>query len=65
MIYNADEELYKVKTFEDLIFYKSHRKRLFIIAPHPFYPFAFCLKKRNMHKYVDLFDAIEYSALYT
>lgn len=65
LIYNADDELYNVKTFEDLIEYKKHRKRLFIIAPHPFYPFISCLKKRNMYKYHSLFDAIEFSAFYT
>ena len=31
-----------------------------MIAPHPYYPGRICLKE-NLEKYIELFDAIEYS----
>lgn len=63
LIYNADEELYKVKSFVQLRDYKEHRKNLFIVAPHPFYPAKNCLRK-YLIQYNDIFDAVEYSILY-
>lgn len=64
LIFNPDESLYNVKTFEDLYEYKNSRKNIFIIAPHPFYPVKQCLR-RNLFAYHYIFDAVEFSSLYT
>ena len=52
-----------VTTFEDLARLKA-RERGLIIAPHPFFPAPSCLR-RQLDRHADLFDAVEYNAMFT
>lgn len=61
---NTDEDINKVKTFEDLKRYKEAHPESLIIAPHPFFPGSVTLKK-DLEKNIDLFDAIELCWAYT
>ncbi len=63
VILNADADIHKVKTFEDLRAYKASRN-VFVIAPHPFYPGSWWLGA-YLHKYPELWDAIEFSLFYS
>ena len=53
-----------VSTFDELRQLKHDHPEMLIIAPHPYYPGRICLHK-NLEKHIDLFDAIEFSHLYT
>jgi len=65
LVYNiTNEQIKKIKTFQDLKELKQIHPELFIIAPHPFHYFPNCLKN-NILKYPDLFDAWEFSFFYT
>lgn len=66
LIYNiTDKEAQKIKSFGDLqILKKDKAKEILIVAPHPFYPGKSCLGK-NIIKYLNLFDAWEYSFFYS
>jgi predicted metal-dependent phosphoesterase TrpH len=55
----ADE----VRSFEDLARLKQREAGL-VIAPHPFYPAPCCLRGA-MHRHPELFDAVEYNAMFT
>jgi len=53
----------EVQTFEDL----AHLRRCepgVVIAPHPFFPAPSCLRGL-MEQHADLFDAVEYNAMFT
>ena len=63
LIYNPTPEVLNIKTFKDLEKYKLQNRRIFVIAPHPYYKAYFCLGKK-MEKYHYLFDAIEYSIMH-
>jgi predicted metal-dependent phosphoesterase TrpH len=52
-----------VKSFEDLAALKRREQGL-VVAPHPFFPASNCLLG-YMHKYADLFDAVECNAMFT
>ena len=52
-----------VVTFDDLARLKA-RERGLVIAPHPFFPTASCLRGL-MDRYASLFDAVEYNAMFT
>jgi len=52
-----------VNTFDDLARLKRRSSGL-VIAPHPFFPSRFCLWNK-LHRYADLFDAVEYNAMFT
>ena len=52
-----------VETFEDLARLRA-RERGLVVAPHPFFPAGTCLG-RFVESYADLFDAIEYNAMFT
>ena len=62
VILNADEQIHKVKTFEDLRAYKKDHN-VFVIAPHPFYPGSGGLGN-YLWRYPDLWDAVEFSILH-
>lgn len=63
LLININEnDLKKINKFEDLK--KIKRDNLLIIAPHPFFLLGSCLKK-GLIKYINSFDAIEYSYFYT
>lgn len=52
-----------IDTFADLARLRERHPGL-VIAPHPFFPASSCLRKRLV-QHADLFDAIEYNAMYT
>jgi predicted metal-dependent phosphoesterase TrpH len=52
-----------VNSFDDLAALKRRESGL-VIAPHPFFPGSTCLRGL-MNRYADLFDAIEYNAMFT
>jgi predicted metal-dependent phosphoesterase TrpH len=52
-----------VTTFADLARLKA-RERGLVIAPHPFFPAPSCLR-RQLERHADLFDAVEYNAMFT
>lgn len=59
---NINFDIKKIRTFSDL---KKYKKEFgLIIAPHPFFKTKQCLGK-YLIKYIELFDAIEYSHFYT
>jgi predicted metal-dependent phosphoesterase TrpH len=53
----------EVHTFEDVARLKQREGGL-VIAPHPFFPAFSCLRGL-MDRYADLFDAVEYNAMFT
>lgn len=61
LIFNCDKDVEKLKTFDDLRAYKQEHH--LVIAPHPYYPIKYALKK-NLYEHSDLFDAIEISSCY-
>ncbi len=62
LMYNfLEEELNNLKHFEDI--YKLNRNNKLIIAAHPYFKKKSCLGK-NLIKYIDLFDGIEFSFFY-
>ena len=64
LVYNvSEEERIQIKSFEDLKKLKQIRKDILILAAHPFYYGSSCLKNIIL-KYLDLFDAWEYSFFY-
>jgi predicted metal-dependent phosphoesterase TrpH len=52
-----------VRSFEDLSRLKRRAPRGLVVAPHPFYPAASCLRSL-MDVHAELFDAVEYNAMY-
>ena len=52
-----------VETFEDLARLRAREQGL-VVAPHPYFPTGTCLG-RFVESYADLFDAIEYNAMFT
>jgi predicted metal-dependent phosphoesterase TrpH len=52
-----------VRSFDDLARLKS-RERGLVVAPHPFYPIRTALRGL-LHRHADLFDAVEYNAMFT
>jgi predicted metal-dependent phosphoesterase TrpH len=62
LVYNADVEAGKLRTFADLRRYRT--PEWLVAAPHPFFPASYCLRERLWQE-IDLFDAIEFSHFYT
>ncbi len=52
-----------VRSFDDLAALKQ-RCRGLVVAPHPFFPMPSCLLGK-MNRHADVFDAVEYNAMYT
>jgi predicted metal-dependent phosphoesterase TrpH len=52
-----------VQSFEDLAALRRQQSGL-VIAPHPFFPAPSCLRG-VMNRYADLFDAVEFNAMFT
>jgi predicted metal-dependent phosphoesterase TrpH len=61
VILNVDNHLPHITSLEDIA---SLSKKHLVFAPHPFYKIASSLEE-NLEKNIDLFDAIEYSSMYT
>jgi len=62
LVYNADVEADKLRTFADLRRYRT--PEWLVAAPHPLFPASYCLRERLWQE-IDLFDAIEFSHFYT
>jgi len=52
-----------VRTFDDLARLRAREPGL-VVAPHPFFPLGSCLRG-EMDRHADLFDAVEYNAMFT
>jgi len=63
LLLNFEQGAEDVQTFEDVRRLKQRGGGL-VIAPHPFYPAATALRGWTT-RYADLFDAVEYNAMYT
>lgn len=64
LIYNCDQAVEKIQTFEQLKHYRKSHPEIFVMAAHPFHPSNTSL----MHKLCQhhtLFDAIEYCHFYS
>ena len=63
LLLNFESGAEDVRTFADL---RSLRRRSsgLVVAPHPFFPAPSCLLGR-MNRHADLFDAVEYNAMFT
>ena len=63
LLLNFKREAEDVRSFEDLARLKQRGPGL-VIAPHPFFPAPTCLRGA-MNRYHQLFDAVEYNAMFT
>jgi predicted metal-dependent phosphoesterase TrpH len=64
LLLNFERGADEVVTFEDLARLKSRESGV-VIAPHAFYPASSCLGEALMDRHADLFDAVEYNAMFT
>ncbi len=62
LILNASHAAEKIDTFEDLR--KAKEDGLFLIAPHPFFPYPNSLGKK-LYEHLELFDALEFCFFYS
>lgn len=63
LVYNLrNEEIKKIKTFEDLKKIKQ-KKKILVLAPHPYYKLFPCLGKL-LEENITIFDGIEYCHFY-
>jgi predicted metal-dependent phosphoesterase TrpH len=53
-----------VRTLDDVAALKQREPGGLVIAPHPFFPGSTCLRGQ-MDRHADLFDAVEYNAMFT
>jgi len=60
VVLNCDKKIEQIRTFNQLRDYKKTNQKIFILAPHPFFPRLYCLRKKLI-KNMDVFDAIEYN----
>ena len=65
VILNCDRSAEKVKNFKQLRAYKKEHPEVFVISPHPTHSRMFSIGSRNLRKYIELFDAVEHSWLYS
>ncbi len=63
LLLNFSAATERVKTFAELARLKASEPGL-VIAPHAFYPASTCLRGL-LDRYADLFDAVEYNAMFT
>lgn len=63
LLLNFDRDVEDVATFEDLARLKRRSAGL-VVAPHPFYPSTSSLLGQ-LGRHADLFDAVEYNAMFT
>ncbi len=63
LLLNFDSRSERVNTFEDLARLRRTQPGL-VVAPHPYYPSPTCLL-RYLDRYPELFDAVEYNAMFT
>lgn len=65
IILNCDQTVEKVKTLKQLLKYKEEHPEIFILAPHPTYNRFISIGAKKLKKYINLFDAVEYSYAYS
>lgn len=63
LLLNFSRATERVQSFADLARLKRDERGL-VIAPHPFFPARSCLW-RCLERHADLFDAVEYNAMFT
>ena len=63
LLLNFSSAAEDVRSFEDLAVLKRREAGL-VIAPHPFFPGFTCLRGL-LDRHADLFDAVEYNAMFT
>ncbi|MGM0629184.1 MAG: PHP-associated domain-containing protein [Patescibacteria group bacterium] len=67
IILNCDKDAERIRTFKDLEKYKKNNPHIFVLAPHPFFPYF--PKQQSLmkytYKYSHLFDAVEHSWFYS
>ena len=63
LLLNFSRAAEDVRSFDDLATLKRREAGL-VIAPHPFFPGSTCLRGL-MDRHADLFDAVEYNAMFT
>jgi predicted metal-dependent phosphoesterase TrpH len=63
LLLNFSAAAERVRSFEDVARLKTRELGL-VVAPHPFFPATSCLRGR-MHRHPELFDAVEYNAMFT
>ena len=63
LLLNFPRDADAVQSFDDIARLKQRFPGL-VVAPHPFFPSRNCLLGR-MNRYADLFDAVEYHAMFT
>lgn len=63
LLVNFPADAAQVRSFEDVERLKRQHPGL-VIAPHPFFPARHCLRGL-MDRFADLFDAVEYNAMFT
>jgi predicted metal-dependent phosphoesterase TrpH len=63
LLINFENGVEEVRTFDDIARLKRRGSGL-VIAPHPFFPALSCLRGM-MDVHADLFDAVEYNAMFT
>lgn len=64
VVLNCKKDIENVYNFADLRLYKRRNPKIFVLAPHPFFPSHVSLRN-DFYKNVDLFDAIEFSWFWT
>jgi len=66
VVLNCGKDIESARTLDDLADYKYDHPQIFILAPHPFYPHP--LERVSLfgylEKYINLFDAVEWSWFY-
>ena len=65
IVLNCDKSAERIKTLDDLAGYKRSHPEIFVIAPHPNFSRWQSVGLAHLLKYIDLFDAIEYSWFYS
>jgi predicted metal-dependent phosphoesterase TrpH len=63
LLLNFEQGAERVQSFDDVRRLKAQDSGL-VVAPHPFFPAAMSLRGW-INRYADLFDAVEYNAMYT
>jgi predicted metal-dependent phosphoesterase TrpH len=63
LLINFSAKAEQVQTFADLADLRR-RERGLVIAPHPFFPASSCLGGQLMDRHADLFDVVEYNAMF-
>jgi len=65
VVLNCQPEIERIKTLDELADYKKSHPEIFILSPHPHFFFSVSLGLKTLKKYINLFDAVEYSWFYT